>query len=374
MKPDQILGQIYQSALIAGNHSLIQDSRLIEHINRVCQCTSNRSGVRFLMSCLLAKLHRPEIDPRKPYTKIRGRDSFSGRKYDEKYVRPFIDKHQLPANKSTAFLTPAFRTNEILTIDQDLICKKSEVELYRSVLTLLEIIAENQISAEILLTEIVRLLLKIRDEELHRINSLLSSLKRSQGSLPLSTEAIVKLITQHLTCKNSSRLPVLIVAAAYQVATDHLKEKALSLKPHNAADSQTKSLGDIEITLQDESFVVTAYEMKKRAITESDIDSAISKILKAKLKIQNYIFITTEPIDQNIIDYAATWYEKTDGVEIAVLDCLNFLRHFLHLFHRIRQNYLDAYQELVLNEPNSAVSQALKEAFLALRQAAESDD
>ena len=110
MKPDQILGQIYQSALIAGNHSLIQDSRLIEHINRVCQCTSNRSGVRFLMSCLLARLHRPEIDPRKLYTKIRGRDSFSERKYDEKYVRPFIDKHQLPANKSTAFLTPAFRT------------------------------------------------------------------------------------------------------------------------------------------------------------------------------------------------------------------------------------------------------------------------
>ncbi|TAD77801.1 MAG: restriction endonuclease, SacI family [Oscillatoriales cyanobacterium] len=326
------------------------------------------------MSCLLAKLHRPEIDPRKPYTKIPGRDSFSGRAYDEKYVKPFIDKHQLPANKSTAFLTPAFRKNEILTVDQELICKKSEVKLYQSVITLLESIVENQISAEILLTEIVRILLEIHDEELHQINSRLSSLERSQGSLPLSTEAIVKLITQHLACKNSSRLPVLIVAAAYQVAKDHLKEKALPLKSHNAADSQTRSLGDIEITLQDKSFVVTAYEMKKRAITKSDIDSAIFKILKAKQKIQNYIFITTAPIEQNIIDYAATWYEKTDGVEIAVLDCLSFLRYFLHLFYRIRQNYLDAYQELVLNEPNSAVSQALKEAFLDLCLAAESDE
>jgi DNA adenine methylase len=33
---------------------------------------------------------------------------------------------------------------------------------------------------------------------------------------------------------------------------------------------------------------------------------------------------------------------------------------------------LEAYQQLVLAEPDSAVSQPLKEAFLALRQASES--
>ena len=56
------------------------------------------------------------------------------------------------------------------------------------------------------------------------------------------------------------------------------------------------------------------------------------------------------------------------------LDKMGFLRHFLHLFHRIRANYLSAYQNLVLNEPDSAVSQTLKEAFLALRQAAENGE
>jgi hypothetical protein len=48
--------------------------------------------------------------------------------------------------------------------------------------------------------------------------------------------------------------------------------------------------------------------------------------------------------------------------------------HYLHLFHRLRKDFLDQYQRLVLQEPDSAVSQALKEAFLALRQAAESAD
>ena len=49
------------------------------------------------------------------------------------------------------------------------------------------------------------------------------------------------------------------------------------------------------------------------------------------------------------------------------------LWHFLHLFHRLRIEYLNTYQALVLSEPDSAVSQPLKEAFLALRQAAEAD-
>jgi DNA adenine methylase len=59
------------------------------------------------------------------------------------------------------------------------------------------------------------------------------------------------------------------------------------------------------------------------------------------------------------------------GIEIAILDCLGFLRHFLHLFHRLRTDYVDAYQSLVLAEPESALSHALKEAFLTLRKAAE---
>lgn len=91
-------------------------------------------------------------------------------------------------------------------------------------------------------------------------------------------------------------------------------------------------------------------------------------------RIDNYIFITTDRIDEDVREYALTFYESTGGTEIAILDCLGFIRHFLHLFHRLRINFLDAYQELVLIEPESAVNQPLKEAFLTLRQAAESDE
>jgi hypothetical protein len=41
------------------------------------------------------------------------------------------------------------------------------------------------------------------------------------------------------------------------------------------------------------------------------------------------------------------------------------------LFHRLRAHFLDVYQALVISEPESAVSQPVKEVFLTLRQAAE---
>ena len=70
-------------------------------------------------------------------------------------------------------------------------------------------------------------------------------------------------------------------------------------------------------------------------------------------------------------EYAAGFYEKTGGVEIVVLDCIGFLRHFLHLFHRRRTAFVEAYQQLVLDQPESSVGQPLKEAWLAMRQATE---
>lgn len=181
----------------------------------------------------------------------------------------------------------------------------------------------------------------------------------------------MKLIEQHLACKNSSRLPVLIVAAAYKVASDRLGERVLSLHAHNAADRQTGAAGDVEITLVGDNDVVTAYEMKMKAVTIDDINIALEKISAHKDTISNYIFVTTERIDPEVREYAAARYDDIGGIEIAVSNCLDFLRHFLHLFHRLRTAFLDAYQELVLSESDSAVSHTLKEAFLSLRKAAE---
>lgn len=133
-------------------------------------------------------------------------------------------------------------------------------------------------------------------------------------------------------------------------------------------------MGDIEITLINDDEVVTCYEMKAKEVTQADIDAALAKLSTAQSHIDNYIFITTGPIDKEVAAYAASLYRATDGIEFVILDCLGFLRHFLHLFHRLRIEFLDTYQALVLNEPDSAVNQPLKELFLTLRRAAEVDN
>src|SRR5439155_23751547 len=163
------------------------------------------------------------------------------------------------------------------------------------------------------------------------------------------------LVEQHLKLPLASRLPVLVVVAAYQAASIQLGERLLPLQANNAADEQTGALGDLEITLIADNRVVTSYEMKTRRVTRDDIDRAVQKIAGTEGKIDNYVFITTEEIEPLVQEYAASRYLETNGIEIVVLDCIGFLRHFLHLFHRLRTQFLDAYQTLVLAESESAV-------------------
>jgi hypothetical protein len=246
--------------------------------------------------------------------------------------------------------------------------------MYQDALRVLDDVHKENVSAQDVLDESIRLLLLERDARKARLKTLLSGVGRVTTALPLSSEDTVNLIEQHLRCKGSSRLPVLIVAAAYEAAKTKLSERVLNLTAHNAADEQTGAVGDVQITLLDEDKVVTSYEMKNKAVLQGDIDRALQKIAAQGQHVQNYIFITTEAVTDEVHEYARSKYDETGGVEIAILDCVGFIRHFLHLFHRLRKDFLDQYQMLVLREPDSAVSQALKEAFLALRQAAESAD
>ena len=71
MTPEDILRGIYERAKTAlVDTSVIPDLDIRERATYVCHCMSNRAGVRLLMSCLLGKLDKPNVDPRKPYTEI----------------------------------------------------------------------------------------------------------------------------------------------------------------------------------------------------------------------------------------------------------------------------------------------------------------
>jgi hypothetical protein len=367
--PPEILAIALQRANTDIGNSIVNNEGVRQRVELICRNIRNKALSRLILSCCLAKIHKPQVDIRKPYTEIDGIDTFSGRTYDEAYIGQFIAEHRLPCNTTTAFLTPALRNRrELLTPNTNLVGRPPE--LYKAALQLLDDVYTEIVSADDLLAESIRILLIVKHENQQRIETLLAGVKPLAGAIPLSSKSIVSIVQSHLVGRNSSRLPVLIVTAAYKTASTQLGEQAKVLANHNAADKQTGAIGDVEITLVDEEQVLTGYEMKMRRVTREDIDLAIQKIFDKG--IDNYIFITTEEISQDVSSYAKSLYEQTGGIEIVVLDCINFLRHFLHLFHRSRTRYIEEYQQLVLNEPDSAVSQPLKELWLSLRSAAES--
>lgn len=366
--PQKILDAILKRAQKAGAKSVVTNTATRDKIETICR--TQHASVRLLMACLLGKLIDPKVDPRKPYTEIESNDCFSGRTLDEKFLTGFIATNQLPCNRTTAFLTPVFRTmNRPLT-------KAIKLESrFRSVidatLELLDGVAKNNLNPDLLLAETVRVLLAIRNENSAVRDSLIKSLKPASNALPLSSNDIFILLKQHLMCKHASRLPVLIVAAAYEAVGFAIGERVPKLHSHTSADLQTGALGDVEIRLENDDAVVTVYEMKMKRITTGDIDAAVEKILHATAKVDHYVFITTDKIEEGVAEYASEFYHKT-GTEIVVRDCLGFLEHFLTFFHRHRQEFLNAYQDLLLSQSDADVSNSLKNAFLTLRASAES--
>ncbi len=370
-KPEAILQAAYAHALKLGEQSFIEADDLRARIERIALDHTNRACARFLLACALAKVHRPQVDIRKPYTEIGTDDAFSGRTYDERFIGPLVLAEHLPCNATTAFLTPAFRNrNLVLTPDVNLVGRPPD--LYRETLELLDAVHQGRIEAYALLVELLRLLIRAREARKQRLESLLASLRLSRDSALLSAEEIVSLIEKHVGLRHSSRLPVLIVAAAYQAAMQQLGEAPRPLQKHTAADRPSGTTGDVEITLVNEDRVITTYEMKDRRVTIEDIRQALEKVVRYPQPPDHYIFITTRPIAPEVQEFAFSLYRQV-GVEFVVLDCIGFLRHFLHLFHRLRMDFLDRYQALLLAEPESAVSSEVKEAFLAMRQAAQAE-
>ncbi|HEV2493247.1 MAG TPA: DNA methyltransferase [Terriglobia bacterium] len=376
----KILDESYARAHKRLSKPFVTDGKISKRIETVAICLKNRAGVRALLACALAKIDNPKVDIRKPYTDIAGddgSDSYSGRAYDESYISTLGGKpYNLPLNSTTAFLTPGFRTkNIVLTTSVEL--EGRPAEMYTAVLQLFDDIQKKRVSAQDVMDETMRLLILERDKRAASIKNLLKDIEHTADKLPLSAEDIVRLVRQHLDCKNSSRLPVLVVAAAYRAAEKHLGERVLHVYPHNAADKQTGAAGDLEIALVGDDHTIAVYEMKMKPVTRGDVDHAVQNKLFLKKSspgrtiIKHYVFITTEEIDADVRKYATDLYEQLGGVEIAILTCLGFIAHFLHLFHRLRNDFLDEYQNLVLKESESAVSHTLKEALLTLRKAAE---
>ncbi len=171
----EILERAYRNAESNPANSVVTDAEIRGHIAAIALCGSNRAGTRFLLAATLAKISQPAVDIRKPFIQAypdeEKDDAYPGRAYDEQYVFDFITKRKLPCSPTTAFLTPAFRTKNIV-LDRHQKLRGRPPELYASILKVLDAIQSNKITAEAVLRETIRVLILERDA---RINACKSS-------------------------------------------------------------------------------------------------------------------------------------------------------------------------------------------------------
>src|SRR4030042_1267474 len=162
--PSKILCELFSLAISQDYRPIKADPEVVKKIEFVCECISNRAGVRLLMACLLAKVHNPNVNPTKPYTEIGSDDCFSGRTYDERYLSRFIADKDLPCNPTTAFLTPALRNiDNPLSTDLEIIGRPRKI--YTDTISLLYCVQDGEIDASELLVEVIHRLIVIRDSK-----------------------------------------------------------------------------------------------------------------------------------------------------------------------------------------------------------------
>src|SRR6266852_9578295 len=108
MEPTKILAEALKRAKGSLGKPLVEDRSVSERIKSVALEKANRSGIRVLLACSLAKAEDPKRDIRRPYDKIGDapecKDNYSGRRIDERFITAFRTEHSLPFISTTAFL------------------------------------------------------------------------------------------------------------------------------------------------------------------------------------------------------------------------------------------------------------------------------
>ena len=322
--------------------------------------------LRVLLALLIAKLLNPRVNILYPVSGSDGIEgTFSGRTVDENCIQILIDDYRLPLNQTTGFLTPAFRTLK-LPISENLgneIGKNKTV--YNAFSSIIHKVQRGELNPEEVLIEILRKLILLREERMSKLEYQLRELSRED--LDLSAEDIVFIIHQLLSLPKSSRIPVVVVAALHKTLEECLNEKVKPLESHTAADSKTGALGDVELTAESGD-IVRVYEVKDRQVTESDIHVAVEKIARLdskRSKLRQYLFVTTKPVDRSVLLKTREVCGYM-GIEMTVLDCLGFTRHFLHLFFPFRHKFVDNLTKLIMAEPDSSINYAIKERYISL--------
>jgi DNA (cytosine-5)-methyltransferase 1 len=270
--------------------SQVLSTRLNEAITKISNLSHKAStGFTNIVTCLAIKAAKPDVDVRYHQVQIQNQTTrgagFNFRGLSEKTVYPWLNGHTFEGAKS-GWQTRTFERPKPYMLDYD----ENIGDIKEPFLAVFDELEEFGQSAENALIRLIYLQIVLRESK--KINL---ATPRTQD-----IQLIVKLFQQHFShpyaCKGASRLPVLALYAIYSMLINQLDRfKKMELKPmeeHSAADSQTGSVGDIEIIHRETKSVFEAVEIKHNiALNDGIVQDVVTKIMNKT--VDRYYILTT---------------------------------------------------------------------------------
>lgn len=243
-----------------------------------------------IVTCIAIKAARPEADVRYHQTQIQDQTQRSAgvnfRGISESVVYPWLTRNRFEGAKS-GWQTRTLERPKPYTLNYDENIGHVKVPF----LTIFDELEEHNASPSEALVYLISHQVFRREEV-----KITLSIPKTQEITRISEMLTQHFFRKYKGAKGASRLPVLALHAIYDVMTNELKryegKTLLPLNEHSAADSQTGSLGDIEISDDITGEIFEAIEVKHALpITESVAADVQEKVMDKE--ISRYYILTT---------------------------------------------------------------------------------
>lgn len=316
---------------------------------------SNKSLVSALVTSLVKKIYEPKQDIRLHRTDFE--NGYSARVLDTQVTSPFFkDNFPKYANKESSFLTLATRERIKWTKDDGDNLKIRDKKLKACFLNIFEQVEVLNANPKDYLNYIFSKLIALSKIE----KALFESTNlQSENLEALNIQLIIKMLQDHFSSKQSSRLPVVAIYAIYEILLPKFEryknKKLIILQAHTSSDKH--GFGDIEIYTNDnQPFEIV--EIKHNIPIDKYLIFDIAKKTQ-NIKIDRYYILTTfangfvgAESEKEVTEYILE-LKKTKGIDIIANGIITTLKYYLRFIDNY-QEFINVYtQNLIKDAKNS---------------------
>ncbi|MEM2175482.1 MAG: DNA methyltransferase [Candidatus Micrarchaeia archaeon] len=290
---------------------------------------TTKSILAVLITSLIKKIEDPKQDIRLHREEFKG--GYSGRTLDTKVVTPWLKEH-FPrfAPKQTGWLTRSIEQPHPFTKDFPGKIKNKSVK--DAFLSILDDVEEKNADAKNYLICLFILVL----DKISKVMKTVEHLTNVKHGKTITINLILKMLEEHFSTPQSSRLPVIAIYSIYQILSKNVeiyKDKELQpLKPHTASDSRM-GYGDIEVYYKDGKPFEIVEIKHEIPIGLTMIGDVLKKIQGTSIK-RYFILTTAEPNfegnEEEILD-SLNKIKKEYNVDIIPNGVLPSLKYYLRL-------------------------------------------